>query len=175
MNEGAAAHDPQVSVLERNGRLEITPLANVHGLHFNGYVSASLWDMTGAQASVEVVQATNITSADTTFAVGIDENHWYRIVKEYDQLYFQEKISGAKTSTNITYNAVQHRFWRIRHDAAADVVVFETSADGVTWVEQRRVTRGISLAAVRMQLCSGTPNLSSAPGTAIFDNFRLGR
>jgi hypothetical protein len=172
LNEPSASFDSQVSVLEQNQRLEITPLAALTGQHFNGYVSAATWNLTNSRASVEVVQ-TAVNSANTVFAIGTDSNNWYRFVIEDGQIYFQEKINGAKTSTNITYDAVQHRFWRFRHDQAADQLVFETSADGTVWTTRRSVARQLTLTAVRVELGAGTWGYVSAPGKAIFDNFML--
>ena len=144
LNEGAAKWDPNVDVIEQLGALYIRPLANTSGSHYNGYVSVGSWDLTDAQASVKVPQATNVASfADTVLAIGIDNNNWYRIVQEGGQLYFQAKISGAKTSTNIAYNQTSQGFWRIRHNPATDQIVFETSNNRINWTVQRSVVRSI--------------------------------
>ena len=57
-SKDSSQFDPQVQVLEQSGQLQIKPLANTLGNHYNGFVSVRRWDMTGAQASVEVVQTT---------------------------------------------------------------------------------------------------------------------
>jgi hypothetical protein len=64
-----------------------------------------------------------------------------------------------------------HRFWRIRHNAASDSIVYETSADGAGWSAASTVARQISLAAVRMELIAGTTSSVALPGSAHFDNF----
>jgi hypothetical protein len=107
------------------------------------------------------------------FAIGIDSQNWFRFVKERGQLYFQTKVGGVKTSTNIAYDLVQQRFWRFRHDAVTDQVLFETSADGVAWITRRAVARGIPVAALRVELSAGTFNWNNSPGTAVFDNLLL--
>jgi hypothetical protein len=174
LNDAPADFDPLVSVVEQNSRLNITPRSGVYGNHYGGYVSVQAWDLSGRQALVEVVQVTNVNDwADTVFAIGIDSQNWFRFVKERDQLYLQTKVGGVKTSTNVPYNSAQQRFWRFRHDAATDQVLFETSADGVGWVTRRTVARGIPVAALRVELSAGTFNWNNAPGTAVFDNVLL--
>ena len=174
LNEGPANWDANVPALEQNSRLEVKPLANTSGNHFNGYVSLATWDMTNAQASVTVLQTTDAASlADTVFAIGIDNNNWFRFVVEGGQLYFQDKAAGVKTSTNVTYNAALHRYWRFRHDQATDQILFETSNDGLAWAVRRSVARAISITAIRFELSAGTANPQSVPGFAIFDDFAL--
>jgi PKD repeat protein len=170
---GAAAWDAAIPVLEQNQRLEITPRANQNGDHYNGYVSTSTWNLTNASAGVEVVQIANGPTADTGLTVGIDPQNFYLMETESGRLYFSQAVGGARSSTNITYSATAHRFWRIRHDPAANTIVFETSADRVSWVAQRSVTRQLAITAIKVELTAGTWQPLSAPGTAIFDNFRL--
>ncbi len=68
LNEGPSTFDSQIAILEQNQRLEITPRANVTGSHYGGYVSAATWNLTGAQATVEVLQTAS-GAADTVFAI----------------------------------------------------------------------------------------------------------
>ena len=174
LNEGASSWDPNVTALEQSQRLEVKPVANTVGNHYNGYVSVATWDMTSAQAGVTVQQTTSTGSlADTVFAVCANNSNWYRMVEEGGQLYFQDKASGIKNSTNITYSPVSHRFWRIRHNSASDSIFFETSGDGVTYSVQRIVIRAMPITAMRFELDAGTSNAQSVPGFAVFDDFFL--
>jgi hypothetical protein len=127
--------------------------------------------MTGGQASVEVVQATN--GPGMSFVVGLDYNDWYRISFYGGTLYFQDQVGGSSGAATIAYSATQHRFWRIRHDPATDQIVFETSPDRATWTVQRVVSRQLPITAMRVELSAGTYELWASPGTAIFDNFQL--
>jgi hypothetical protein len=174
LNDGPSAQGPLVKVLEQSQRLEIFPKPQMTTMYFNGYVSASAWNLTAANASVEVLQVSNLNEwADTVFAIGIDSNNWYRIVHEHGNLYFQQEVAGVKTSTNISYDSTRHHYWRFRHDVAADQIVFETSADGATWTVQRSVSRQIDIRALRLELSAGTFNYNVNQGPAIFDNVRL--
>jgi hypothetical protein len=159
-------------VQERDEHLEISPISEVPGLHFNGYISTATWDMTAAHARVEVVQATS-GSANTIFALTQDGSHWYRFVEEGGMLYFQYKAGGPISSTSVPYNPVQHRFWRLRHDATNNLMLWETSADEETWVIRRKATPLIPITALYIALNAGTYKAESAPGTAIFDSFKL--
>ncbi|HEX8148482.1 MAG TPA: hypothetical protein VF591_14980 [Pyrinomonadaceae bacterium] len=173
LNADEASYDPQVSVAERNRRLEITPLANAPGRHFNGYQSAGEWNLTGARVSVEVVQAAE--AADTVFAIGVDSDNWYGFVAEEGTLYLQSKIKGVKSPKSVPYDAARHRFWRFRLDSAGNTVTWETSPDGSSWEEQRRETLQMDITAVHVTLSAGTYKATKAPGMAVFDNFRLER
>jgi hypothetical protein len=92
---------------------------------------------------------------------------------EQGWLLCEQVVQGVRTSTKVPYNPAQHRFWRIRHDAAADRILFETSADRATWTTRRAVARQLPITALKVELSAGTWEPISAPGTAIFDNFRL--
>jgi hypothetical protein len=128
--------------------------------------------MTDALARVEVLQVTNGT-ADTIFAVGWNSDNWYGFVSESGKLFMQSKIRGLKSSTSIPYSVTQHRFWRLRHDASADELLWETSADGQVWTARRTLTPDSSLSNVRIYLGAGTYHPEASPGFAIFDNFRF--
>jgi hypothetical protein len=92
---------------------------------------------------------------------------------EGGQLRFEQVMGGSRTSVVIAYNAAQHRFWRIRHDPTSDSIVFETSSDGQTWTVQRTVARQLVITAMRAEISAGTWQALTAPGMAVFDNFRL--
>lgn len=172
VSKAASAFDSQVLVAERNQRLEIVPRSNLSGNHFNGYVSAALWDLTGGDASVEVVQAAN-AGADTIFAIGIDAANCYRFVVEDGRLYFQQTKEPFDISKSVPYSPTAHRFWRFRHSAPTNQIIFETSPDGLNWNVMRSMDRDMSISALRVELSGGTFSPIISPGTAIFDNFRL--
>ncbi|MGH9945435.1 MAG: carboxypeptidase regulatory-like domain-containing protein, partial [Pyrinomonadaceae bacterium] len=69
LTQPPGATDPQVTVVQQNGQLVVTPRANITDASFNGYVTTNSVDFTNASASVEVVQTTD-NGAQTIFAVG---------------------------------------------------------------------------------------------------------
>jgi tartrate-resistant acid phosphatase type 5 len=173
LSRNASNFDTLVVVAEQNGQLSITPRASVNGNSYSGYVSAAGWSLQNSRTSVQVLQKASGNAA-TIFSVGTDKNNWYGFRAKGSSLFLESRINSATTEVILTYDAVQHRFWRLRHDAAADTIVFETSPDNANWTARRSVARQLSLAAVQIELIAGTTGSVPAPGAAVFDNFTLG-
>jgi hypothetical protein len=168
---GRLSLDPQVETSVQSGRLEVKPRSRP-GRSYSGYVTLLPHDMTASHARVEVVQVTENT-ADTIFAVGQDSNNWYGFVEEGGKLYLQMKMAGKKNSTNVDYDPAEHRFWRLRHEATDNLMLWETSPDGVKWTILRSTTPEIPLVSLYMYLGAGTYLVEASPGSAIFDNFKF--
>lgn len=174
--------DASLSTLETNQRLEIGPmLQQTGGSHYNGLKSAASYNFANAYCSVEVVQApaTN-TTADAMLTVGKDVDNYYRIFVESGTLVLQKKIATAKaTLMSVSYNSVNQRYWRIRHDQAGNRVVFEVAADGGNWTQiysEVWSTSGIPLGAVQVEIKAGTWQTEvNAAGKVIFDNFKIAK
>lgn len=164
--------DSQIPVAQQNGRLEVRPRATLSQRSFNGYVSATAWNFTAAHARVEILQTTEGT-ADTVFAIGTDSENWYGFVVEDGKLYLQSKINGRKVSENIPYDPAGHRFWRLRHEANDNEILWETSADGEVWTVLRKATPQIPLTALYITLGAGTYTAETEPGVAAFGDFKL--
>lgn len=172
LTAGTNFTDDEVAVSERDGTLEVKPRSGVTGRSYNGYVTASARDMTGAHARVEVLRTTAGT-ANTIFAVGVDSDNWYGFVVESGKLFMQAKIGGRKNSTDTPYSATQHRFWRLRHEATENQILWETSPDAQDWTVRRRLTPQIPVTEVFVYIGAGTYLNETNPGTAVFDNFRF--
>jgi hypothetical protein len=178
--------DATVATSETGQRLQIGPLfAGQPGSHYNGIRSASSYNLSGAYAYVELIQAPSAaTKADAMFTIGIDAHNYYRIYVEEGALVCQARIAGTKRNLfTSAFNSVSHRYWRIRHDSATGNVVFETASDngGVpgTWVARYSETwdtASVPIGVVMFELKGGTwQSEPSAPGVVIFDNFRAVR
>jgi hypothetical protein len=173
ISEGATAIDPAVTLIQ-NGTLRIAPRAGIAGLHHNGVVSASTWDMTDGSAVVELVQGPNAAgSANATFAIAIDGNRWVRFSVESGALVLQANMAGTISKQNIAYNPVQHRFLRLRHERKSEEFLWETSPDGNVFSVARRIANTLDASAMRIELEAGTYQSESAPGVVVFDNFEL--
>jgi hypothetical protein len=172
LNTPASVFDAAVVVAEQGGRLEVTPLTNAAGKHYNGYVSVAGWNLTDARASVAVVRAAD-GAAQTFFTLAADANNWLRFQVEAGRLNFQTRVGGAETSPSVAYVAAEHRFWRLRHERRDDQLFFETSADGAAWVARRTLARPFALTSLVVELGAGTAAKAPAPGKAAFDNFRM--
>ncbi len=169
---GSAGYDPGITVAERNTRLEIALRANLAGDRYAGFVTAAAHDFTGGSASVEVVQAA-VGAADTLLCVSKDSQNAALIVAEAGGLYFIQIVGGQFTVSNTTYSPAQHRHWRIRH--AGSLLMFEVSSNGASWLTLHSEPARFALTSTRIECGAGTWQAESAPGTAMFDNFRFAR
>jgi hypothetical protein len=169
---GNSTTDPEVRVEVVDGKLNITPRIGITKRSYNGWVTRSSWDMTAAHARVGVSETTTGT-ADTIFAVGTDADNWCGFVLEGGKLYLQLKVNGKKNSTNISYSALRHRYWRLRHEATLDQMLWETSGDGNTWVIVRQMATPIPLTNCYIYMGAGSYQSETNPGTAVFDSFRF--
>jgi len=178
--------DASLPTLETNQRLEIGPmLQQTGGSHYNGLKAATSYNFTNAYCYVELVQAPAAnTTADAMFTIGRDVDNYYRIFVESGTLVLQKKIATVKaTLLTASYNSVNHRYWRIRHDQATNKVVFEVAADSGggpgSWTQiynEAWSTSGIPLGAVQVELKGGTWQVEvNAGGKVIFDNFKLAK
>lgn len=174
VTEGYAAFDPAVAVVATAGRLTVTPRTGVSGLHHGGLTTARTFPMTCAAASVELAQAASASSAaDTTFAVVADPARGYRMTVESGALVLGIMNGGTSSQTNVTYDPVQHRHLRIRHDCVKNEILFETSSDAITWTARRSAPASVDLRSAYVELEAGTYQAEAAPGQAIFDNVRV--
>jgi hypothetical protein len=174
IDEGPANFNPAIPVQPGNFQLAISPLVNAAGENFAGYDSTQLWDVTNGSATVQVLQTTDpVSAADTTFALSIDALNFYRITFENGGLFFQQMVNGVKASADVTYDATQHRWWRIRHKQATDTVQWQTSPDGKHWATQMQQPRLLDIVGMHAELQAGSYEPEATPGTAIFANFRL--
>ncbi len=177
--------DANLSLLVTNQHFEIGPLRqSTAGSHYNGLVSRQRYDFTNAYAYVSIVQASPAsTTGDAMLTVGPDSSNYYRIYEEAGVLYAQKRESGGKaTLWSAIYDAVAHHYWRIRHDAVAGGVVFETAPDNNgapgAWVERYREawSSEITLNSMLFEIKAGTWQAeANAPGKVIFDNFKLAK
>lgn len=166
-----APADPLISVTQSGGKLVVTPRTNFSTEGYNGVVSNDLINLQSAAVSAEITPAGG--TADTWLALGTGANNFLVIGREGSVLWLEQMINGARDVTLFDYNAANHRFWRIRHDAATDRIHFELSADAANWTSARVVNRAIPINAMRIELAAGTFRSENAPGTATFDNLTL--
>jgi phosphatidylserine/phosphatidylglycerophosphate/cardiolipin synthase-like enzyme len=177
--------DTGVPISQANQQLAIGPLpqgAAANGSHYRGVSSVNAYNFTGAYAQVELVQApASNSAADAMLTIGRDSSNYYRIFVESGSLILQKRIGGTKTTlASVPFNAVNHRFWRIRHDASLGNVVFETAQGNAgvpgTWTQafsEAWNTASVPLANMLFELKAGTyATEANAPGTVIFDNFK---
>lgn len=142
---------------------------------YNGVVSNASFDLRGGAAQVELVQAVSQAGwVDNSLLVQRDDQNFYQIGVGAGSIVFRSRIGGVESQSVITFDPVAHRFWRISHTQASDLVSLETSADGVTWTTRKTVTAGFSLVGVKFVLNAGAwgPN-NASPGAAIYNDFQF--
>jgi hypothetical protein len=118
------------------------------------------------------------------FTIGRDPHNYYRIYVEEGVFICQARIGGTKTNLfTAPYDPAVHRYWRITHDPFTGNVVFATASANPSlsgsWVarySERWDTASVPVGAVILEIKAGTWQPEAiAPGTVIFDNFRLAR
>ena len=133
-------------------------------------------DFTGASTSVEMVQHLNADPANQTLLSVLIPNGDTYVLSEADfgggaQLNFVANENGSSTLNSIAFDATAHRFWRIRHDSAANRIHFETSPTGTTWTSQNDFVPINAVTSVKIGVGAVSTGAVAAPGTAIFDHF----
>ncbi|HEX6041801.1 vanadium-dependent haloperoxidase, partial [Longimicrobium sp.] len=157
---------------ETNQRVEITPPVNTAGMHYAFYGSNGTGDLRGATGTVEVVQVLQGATCSTQLVLQqTDGEHRLVLWSDGATLYAQEDQPGTPSDFPLaSYDAQAHRWWRIRHDAAADRVHWETSPDGRAWTSHRDAPPPFAIDAVQIAIGAGLLGAEPAPGMAIFDN-----
>jgi hypothetical protein len=110
-------------------------------------------------------------------------DNFYRIYEEGGTLFIARKVAGVKaTMFTVSYSSVNHRYWRIRHDASLGKVVFEAAADAGgapgSWAQiyVEGWSSAVTLSGVQMEIKGGTWQVeANAGGKVIFDNFKAAK
>jgi hypothetical protein len=177
--------DTAISVVQDASRLTIGPLlGGTSGSHYNGILSQTTFDLTGAAVSVEAVTVpSDSTTADMMVTLTLDGSHHYRTYLEQGFLRFERKTQAAGkqgVGPTLAFDEATHAFWRIRHSPATDEFIFETASrvggSPGPWVEHTRSPRAFAITAVRVELKAGTWQAeTTAPGSAAFDQVKVVR
>jgi hypothetical protein len=160
---------PGSVIVEQNGRLEITPAAAMP--NYDGYISATTFDLTDARSTVEAVSVPT-TNGFATFYGLTDASGNYLLlgVLSNGTLLMQHSVGGVVTNSTLPYNAAQHRFWRFRHNRADDTVNYETSPDGVTWATHRSIATPFPITRLQVGLTGQKATTTAPNDTVVFDN-----
>ena len=161
------------TVSEQSQQLQITLAPNTAG--YNGVFSNSTYNLTGKMVQLESVQAVSQAGwCENFFEVELDANNYFMIQVGAGNMIFRSRVNGVNDQTSIAFDGVANRFWRVRHDQSANLIYFETSADGSVWLTRKTVTPGFALTALRFDLLAGAYGTgNSSPGAAKYDNFKL--
>jgi hypothetical protein len=172
---GHNLYDPQVLVAETASKLEITPRANVGGLHYGGYASIESYDLTEARATVHVAQIPSGT-AEALFSIGPDGDTLYRYLVQGGILWAEKRVSGSTQPLNwVAYNQSATSWLRIRNRESDHRIVWEYGGDGHLWWElwSAAPDAAIDLSNARVELAGGTWTSVSNPGVVKFDTLHV--
>ena len=160
-------------VTDNGQQLQISLLPNTSGYY--GAYSNQTYDLTGRMAQVEVTQPISQGGwCENYIEAVLDGNNYFLIDAGAGSMVFRSMVGGVNDQTIISFDATAEHFWRLRHDAVANTISFETSADGNIWTTRKTATVGFSLTSLRFYIYAGAWGTgNSAPGAAKYDNFQL--
>jgi hypothetical protein len=174
LHEGG--YDPELEVFPAGGVLHLRPRAGVGGAHHMGFATTREFDWTGGTASIVVLQAPHSsTEASVTFAVVSQAPGWARFAISAGKLFFQSELAGVTAGESVDHDPTAHKHLRLRHDPGPDQIVWETSPDGVTWVERRRIARPFPVNVLKAEIEAGTYRSEADPGEALVDDLVFAR
>jgi hypothetical protein len=150
------------------GQLAITPTTGNPGITY-----ATTRTLLGAAVAVEAPTVPNVGNGGTYQALYFETstNNRIQIMWANGLMRFRETVAGSNDDTTLTYNATDHRWWRVRE--AAGVVYWETSPDGTTWTTRRSKTTVLPLSSGTIGLMAGYTGTEPSPGAPKFDNVSL--
>lgn len=144
-----------ITVTETNQQIELTYPASASPFN-NSWLSSWIFEnlptrvhqFNGGTAKAEVIQVPDQTKdVAVTFVVQNPYNFDYaRWRLQLGTLYAEIlSVTGLITAATLTYNASTHRWWRIRE--IAGTLYFDTSTNGIAWINRGTSTYDFSLAA----------------------------
>lgn len=114
-----------------------------------GYATITRYDLTGSSVSVEVPKVDETGLIRTELVLDFLDDNWISLEhgnvsdEETNRLVCRNHIGGANaTPCSLVYDSEQHRWWRFRHEAAENVVHWETSPDGAEWTSHGKYDAG---------------------------------
>lgn len=169
---------------ETNQRLEIALPTAPSGTAFgygdvSGYFSKNSYNMIDGSVYFELVQAdTSGTQGDTEFWLTkskLDMDNLFSLYAYNGDLAFNEVVNGVwgNLAFTVPYDPVQHRFFKISHQSASNILTIESSPDNVTWITLGSITPVLSMDNMYVGLTGIFWGADPTPGTVIYDNFVL--
>ena len=160
---------PVATATQEGGNLVLT-LGQAAGNNY-ALIASPLLDLTHDAVSVEVVERPNAaTVAEAGLSLQLDYGHRYQLF--VTGAYLLMRVSTPATgndNTSLPYSAENHHFLRLRH--VGDNMLWETSADRMSWTVRRASPAAVDVASLFVQVFAGTYQADAElPGRARFDN-----
>lgn len=141
---------------------------------YRGFATGYGYDGRDSLAKLEVVTPPNAGNGSTQAYLSVRKANNDRaqiILDGAATLRFQKFSGGVEDTTSLAFDAVAHRWWRVRE--AAGTVYWDTSPDGTTWTNRRSLASWIDFNGVGAEIGAGFYGTEPAPGTFEIDNFNL--
>lgn len=162
-----------VGVAETNQQLEITPLALTGSPAIYGYKSINAYDLSRREASVRIAADIG-TGTEAWLVVALDVDNYLRTWVAGGNIQTRSRVAASNSNQDHgPFSFTTHTYWRIRHDALTDEIVWEYSANGSSWTELRRLARPFAITALTAYLSGGTGASMASPALVKFDDFSL--
>src|SRR5512139_261662 len=136
-------------------------------------LSKNWYSLQESASFCEVAQRPNVGNGTTDLYLEVyvaEQNSAYMQVQD-SSLYFGETVNNTPNTTSVTYNATDHRWWRIRESAGT--IYWDTSPDGNNWTNRRNKAVGLYYGRIRCRFLCGYYGTEPDPGVAIIDNFNV--
>lgn len=159
------------NVVTQGGRLTLAWAAGANP--YAGVGSAALQNLMGCSMHVELVTPPSAGGVQAFMYAGVstDDRTGFFVLNDVLRMVIRTAGSHSEEST-VAFDPVAHRWWRLRE--ADGQVFWDTSADGITWVERFDALRPgppQNLAASTISLGGASPG--SMAGSVAFDNFNV--
>lgn len=169
-------YDPEVLVFPQGGALHLRPRGGLAGVHHMGLYTTREIDWTGGVAGITVLKQPNpATEASVSLAILPQVAGWARLTVSAGRLFFQAELAKTRSSTSVVFDPTAHKHLRMRHLSTTNEIVWETSPDRVTWVEQRRLASPFPVNIMRAEIEAGTYQPEVDPQEALVDDFVFAR
>lgn len=164
----AAKWDTTAGVSETGGKLRFVPTSS-----FPEAKSDNTYSLVGSSLLAETATVPTFTTGTVSwYAIAwVASNTFVGFHWENGTLYMEEQISGVQSRTSVAFNAVTHRWVRVRE--ASGTIYWDTSPDGVTWTTLRTKTAGRVWDDIRALLTSGFTGSEPTPGMWEVSNFNI--
>ncbi len=168
----------------QNGKLEIPFAADCLGTCWLWMHTTNTFDFTHSAFTVEVVQPASVSVYEGLWLMlqsydGAGANLYkYEFGYYAGSLYFSQMndLTGISNDiSSVAYHAVNHRYWRLRHDSFSGSMLAEVSPDNTTWALLGAIplSNVFSLARTKPEISTGLWHRTPTPSTPILDNLSI--
>jgi len=158
--------EPPMTAVAVDGALSITlnQAANAHA-----GLDSVMGDFTGASSQVDIVAVPD--AASETYMDWQRGDDWYSIAVDHGELSYGFSVGGSQSTIEIPYSPDRHRGFRIAHDRQANLIRMSVRSSSGEWSQLGTVPVAIPMAALSVELASGSYTSATTTGVARFDNF----